>query len=265
MTSFWSDDPMAPRIVDERAYPGLRLRRVSCRPDARQPVHEHPRPCLVIALRGAYQGRMGSESWESRAGDVAMVPAARSHSQVISPAGGEAVLVELLPERIAAEPSSKPLAGRLWQQRGATLRPLVDKIARELRADDSAADLVIESTILEILAAFSRRAAVKPAPAWLVAVRERLDADYADPPSLSLLALDAGVSRAHLARTFKTVVGCSVGDYVRRRRLSRAAELLQTDRQLADVALSCGFYDQSHFCRTFRRHFGTAPSTWRST
>ena len=45
------------------------------------------------------------------------------------------------------------------------------------------------------------------------------------------------------------------------RMASRA--LVYTNRPLADVALSCGFVDQSHFTREFRRHFGRTPREYR--
>jgi AraC-like DNA-binding protein len=45
----------------------------------------------------------------------------------------------------------------------------------------------------------------------------------------------------------------------------RAVELLKRDLPLAEIAISCGFYDQSHFSRAFKRRFGLSPARFRSS
>ena len=39
--------------------------------------------------------------------------------------------------------------------------------------------------------------------------------------------------------------------------------MLAGDRRLCDIALECGFGDQAHFTRTFRRIVGQSPQAWR--
>jgi len=54
------------------------------------------------------------------------------------------------------------------------------------------------------------------------------------------------------------------GAYVARRRIESACRaMLSSDASLADIALSHGFCDQSHFTRTFRRWMGLSPRVWR--
>jgi transcriptional regulator GlxA family with amidase domain len=56
----------------------------------------------------------------------------------------------------------------------------------------------------------------------------------------------------------------SAGDYVRDRRLLRAAALIrETKLKLADVAAAVGFCDQAHFSRAFKARFGTTPAAFR--
>jgi AraC family transcriptional regulator len=54
----------------------------------------------------------------------------------------------------------------------------------------------------------------------------------------------------------------SIGTYVRALRVKHAKELLPK-RSLVEVALACGFADQSHFTRTFRRIEGMTPTEFR--
>lgn len=47
-------------------------------------------------------------------------------------------------------------------------------------------------------------------------------------------------------------------------RIGHAREMMeQTDKTLAEIALTCGFADQSHFTRTFRSMVGRSPAVWR--
>ncbi|MGK9286391.1 helix-turn-helix transcriptional regulator [Sinorhizobium meliloti] len=51
-----------------------------------------------------------------------------------------------------------------------------------------------------------------------------------------------------------------------RERINRARTLLlETDASLSEVAISCGFSDQSHFTRVFTNVVGTTPGLWRRT
>lgn len=82
--------------------------------------------------------------------------------------------------------------------------------------------------------------------------------------SLADIAAAACISRFHFARLFRARTGCSPMAYVMRLRLERAREMLaREDRCIADTAVSLGFYDQSHFSRTFRRVHGMPPRVFR--
>ena len=138
---------------------------------------------------------------------------------------------------------------------------------QEFRQADAAAPLAVEGLLLELLAALSRsrieRLPAGTAP-WLDETRDRLHADLANRPSLSQLAAAVGVHPVTLARAFRRTFGCTVGEYLRRLRIERAAELLVSGTQpLAEIALGAGFADQSHFSNVFRRRLGMSPSAFR--
>jgi AraC family transcriptional regulator len=71
-------------------------------------------------------------------------------------------------------------------------------------------------------------------------------------------------SEAYFSRCFKRTFGESPHVFVIRRRLDFAAHyMLHTDASLSDIALRCGFSDQAHFCKQFRRAVGQTPAAWR--
>ncbi|WP_244576799.1 helix-turn-helix transcriptional regulator [Escherichia coli] len=82
---------------------------------------------------------------------------------------------------------------------------------------------------------------------------------------IGLLVKYSGYSHRHLQRLFRNKTGMSVGDYIRRRRLTRAAILVRlTGYSLHDIAISVGFDSQSSFNREFRKRFGCSPGVYRS-
>ena len=73
-------------------------------------------------------------------------------------------------------------------------------------------------------------------------------------------------SKGHFSRAFKRSLGLPPMAYVVSRRVERAKFMMATTReQLTAIALACGFADQSHLNRSFRRMMGVSPGLWRRT
>jgi AraC family transcriptional regulator len=74
------------------------------------------------------------------------------------------------------------------------------------------------------------------------------------------------LSPSHFSRAFKQSLGSSPMAYVAARRVERAQLMMTSTRErLTDIALACGFSDQSHLTRCFRRVVGMSPGRWRRT
>lgn len=99
----------------------------------------------------------------------------------------------------------------------------------------------------------------------LTPVMELVQAHYGEELPIARLAECAHLSISQLQREFRRLFGMSPGEYVMRVRLLMARRQLE-ESQLAvgDIALDCGFYDQSHFNRSFRRHVGMTPRGYRN-
>ena len=81
---------------------------------------------------------------------------------------------------------------------------------------------------------------------------------------LGQVAIECGLSVRHLARAFRQSTGVPPHRWLLDRRVKRAKELLPNFKlSLTDVALACGFGDQSHFTRTFTAAVRLSPGVWR--
>jgi AraC family transcriptional regulator len=68
----------------------------------------------------------------------------------------------------------------------------------------------------------------------------------------------------HFARAFRQSIGASPHQWLLARRIDKAMSLLAgSDLTLAQIALACGFSDQSHLTRVFKVAVGTSPGRWR--
>lgn len=80
------------------------------------------------------------------------------------------------------------------------------------------------------------------------------------------LAKMAFLSKFHYHRIFSTIVGETVMDYVRKRRLSEAAkELVESNEKIINIALKYQFSSQESFTRAFKKMFDISPGEFRRT
>jgi AraC family transcriptional regulator len=91
-----------------------------------------------------------------------------------------------------------------------------------------------------------------------------MDAHLGERLTLPRLAALLDVSPFHLAHVFKHATGVAPHQYLVRRRLERARDLLaRTKLPIADIALAVGFASQSHFSASFHRATGVTPQAYR--
>ena len=96
--------------------------------------------------------------------------------------------------------------------------------------------------------------------------KEVMDANLDGEISLAELAKQCGLSSSHFSRAFRQSTGTSPHRWLLHQRVEKAKRLLR-DRQspLSEVALACGFADQSHLTRVFTKLSGAGPAAWRRT
>ncbi len=82
--------------------------------------------------------------------------------------------------------------------------------------------------------------------------------------TLADIAQACGVSVSYFLRAFRRTMGAPPHKWLMNERVRRAKELLCWSKlSLSEVALACGFSDQSHLTRAFRRAIGQTPGQWK--
>lgn len=95
-------------------------------------------------------------------------------------------------------------------------------------------------------------------------VRDYIHEHLGENITLDVLASSVALSRYHFARRFRASTGTTPHEYVLQQRVAKARTLLtRTNYPLLDIAVACGFADQSHFNRVFKKHTGVPPGHYR--
>jgi AraC family transcriptional regulator len=150
---------------------------------------------------------------------------------------------------------------------GASLLPALDD-------PQQANDLFLGSVATAIQSHFLRHyvgkpQAVGPARSGLTGrqlriAKRAIGANLGGNIALASIAKECGLSPSHFARAFAISVGQPPHQWLLEQRVDLARQLLgQSTMPLSEVAIQCGFADQSHFTRVFSAKTGLAPGRWR--
>jgi AraC family transcriptional regulator len=147
---------------------------------------------------------------------------------------------------------------------------LIEHLARAVQtAEDDADASYIETLARAIVVRAAQirqtRARISPLPKWrLRRVIDYVEAHISEAISLADLASAAGLSRTHFTAQFRLATSCRPHDFILLQRIKAAERLLlQTSRELLDIALTVGFQTQAHFSTVFKRIVGEPPGRWR--
>jgi AraC-like DNA-binding protein len=211
----------------------------------------------------------------STRGMVIVLTPGEPHDGEAGDASGFAYRMLYLPEALVAELLTEAAERRVGTLmfpdpllRAPRLARAVSATARAIeRSDDSLACFAAVSDLAGVLGATAGAAAPRDVPARepraVARARAYLHDRFAEKITLTDLVADAGISRFRLTRAFVAAHGLPPHAYLLSVRLNAARHRLAAGDAAANVAASCGFTDQAHLTREFRRRFGTTPGTYR--
>ncbi len=158
---------------------------------------------------------------------------------------------------------------------GASISAIISKLvadaAHALDHDHEVARALLRQAVTLLQSGAARRGLTARTAAQAVLspwkakrVMSHIDNNLARHLPLSELANVTQLSNSYFSRAFKGTFGRPPHAFILDRRIERARrEMLESLEPLSQIALSCGFADQAHLARIFRRETGFAPSEWR--
>ncbi len=241
---------------------GMVIRDTRLLASCKLPRHEHAAAYICIVLDGSYT-ESAQDEIACDPGSVVAHPRGHVHANSTGPAGARCVNVEF-DEGLLVDGPLALLARSEGHRRLPPGHPALAGLSGALAQADSTAALATYAAALDVLCAAIPTPRAAGGGRWMQRIVDFLESDLAHTPTLEQLAVLAGVHANHLIRTFKQQQGETIGAYLRRRRLETAdARLRLGETSLGRISAEAGFYDQAHFTRVYRRHFGITPGQRR--
>ncbi len=230
-------------------------------PDLRLPAHAHEHPYFTYVVRGGYSEDASGSVRECARGAVVFHPAGESHANRFTTLGGRCFNLELFAGAWPAQITG--LGGMVCR---GDVEWTAMRIWREFQRPDGVSPLSVEELIHLLVAHLvAARSSRHAGGRWLGHVTEFLHAHALSHHGLAEIARVGGVHPMHLVRAFRRRHGCSVGEFVRRRRIEWACDQLQrNEATISRLAVEAGFADHPHFARVFKRVTGFTPSAYRA-
>jgi AraC-like DNA-binding protein len=235
--------------------------------------HSHPTWTVAVVERGA--ARFALDATQQRAGEgelFVLEPEAVHTGMAAVPQGWAYKVLYIEPRLVddwAERDGPAPRAARWVVFRDRALRSALER-AHEALAAEPAGDLAVDEAVLHAVAAL--RPHLQPGPpargrdraehAAVRRARSHLSERWDQRVTLADLAEVAGLSRFELVRRFRQQNGVTPHAFQSNLRIDHARRLLAAGEAPAAIAVTCGFADQPHLTRAFKRAVGVSPGRY---
>lgn len=224
--------------------------------------HAHAAGQICFVLEGEYREKVAEGDHRLSPGVLQFHAPGERHSNIFPPDSEVlALLISIDADRWIRVVSRRPITA------DGILGDFALEIRQELKRLDEAGRAALEGWAMLSLSLVARRHhdAATVEPSWLGEAAALIKQRANESISLSTIAAAVGVHRATLAAAFRRFRNASVGDSIRQERVRHVMRALAGSKMsLCEIASRCGFHDQAHMGRVFRKTAGISPGAYRS-
>jgi AraC family transcriptional regulator len=230
-------------------------------------LHTHEDAHFLLIVEGVYITSARNIADFCSTSALIFNPAGTTHRDRFQTRGGRFFTVSIEPETLTRLQDGINLTPHSIGFSDGEVSWLGSRLYKELQTMDGASPLIMEGMALELLGHTMRRqTGLSKLPSRSLQLAYQLINDrFTESLTVGEIAQIVGVHPVYLVRAFRKHYRTTIGEYQRRLRIEFACrQISATDLPLADIAVITGFYDQSHFYRTFKQLVGMTPSEYRT-
>ena len=255
-------------VLKNKTVAALNLLETAYSPADRLEKHAHHLPYICFVLQGGFtEFYSGNRSFECQKSVFIFHPAGETHADSFH-AATRCFNIQLNADwQKRIEYNHSALDIQVYLQPG-IVGQLAARLYNEFYRQDDISALVIEGLTLEILGEITRPKVKKfiDPPRWLKEAHTIICDRFRENLTLSEIAKTVSIHETHLAREFRHYFACTIGEHIRRLRIEYCCRRLSlSSATIAEISLEAGFFDQSHFARTFKSYTGMTPGKYRRT
>ncbi len=250
------------------------------------PIHKHDALEIVIPMENGYKYIANGKKFDLNTGDILFIPPGILHEIECDAEGSRFIylfdinfitkffdykdLKDFMSEPRLVNPSTYPESYTQIFDHFMKINDLY------FLYNDIVLEMSIYSHLLAVLGTFARSASPNE-QVCIADVKQRetyikfksllnyINAHYMDDITLDYAASFVGFSKFHFSRLFKEYTDSTFYDYLSRRRIQAAKQLLAEDgRSITDIAFQTGFNNLTTFCRSFQKIANCSPSAYRN-
>jgi len=225
-------------------------------------MHYHENSHLSFVLRGGALEKRKSSQFERLPGQIMFFHAGEWHQSVnkLFPARNVNLEIET---GFLRDNGLTEAAVNFSVLKNPNSKFIMLKVYKELLIEDDFSGASIKMLLLNLICVNQKTYLAKGLPLWVNIINEVLNDKWNEPLSLTDLSEATGVHPVTISKFFPKYFSCTFGEYMRRLKIEKSLQLMKTSSaSLTEIALECGFSDQSHFTRTFKQLTGFLPTQY---
>lgn len=237
-------------------------------------LHTHHFTEIFYVLNGEGNFLFRDVKRPIKTGDLVIVPPYVEHTEQSIP--GKSLKYYVLGlEGVSFQPKDQPGTYQVFCNfdRHAMIAELMEQIYYETKEEQYGSEMICQSLLDILIMRILRSQQLITVPNTSMRmtkecaqIKEYLDANYASQITLDTLTGLTHMNKYYMAHSFTKFTGLSPIQYLNRRRLEAACQLLETtDCSISEIAAQTGFSSQSYFTQIFRKFYGMTPVQYRQS
>lgn len=223
-------------------------------------MHYHENPHLSFVLNGGGIVKGKSSEFERAPGQLMFFQAGEAHQCITKRFPTQNVNLEIefafLRDNRVTESALDTSV-----KKNPNAKFIMLKVYKELLAADDFSRSSIKMLLVDLIC--PAQEIEKSQPRWVGIICELMNDKWNEPLSLKDLSAASGVHPVTVSKFFPKYFSCTFGEYMRSLKIEKSLQMIKNSPySLTEIAHECGFYDQSHFTRTFKHLTGFLPNAY---
>jgi AraC family transcriptional regulator len=226
--------------------------------------HYHENPYFTFLLQGNMVEGNKKETYDCSAGTLLYHHWEDAHYNIKPNIFTRGFHIEITEDWFEKFQLSKTQLEGSFNIKNPAVKLLMYQIFKETKLNDDSFDLSVHQLLLNLFNQLSnQKSDSEKKPTWVKQIDEILHESFTEKLNLNDLSKTLNIHPIHLSRDFQKYFHCNLGEYLRKLKVEKSLKILNNFESLSEVALECGFSDQSHFIRCFKENIGITPLKYR--